>query len=109
MARGRIVYGKPIRYLVDDVEVTKEDFDAAFPAKDFSKGPAFTQATGWPKESSAAGVHPDQVQEAMVESAKRGVPTEYNKKGRPIMRDRAHRRAYNKAHGFRDNDGGYGD
>lgn len=109
MARGRIVYGKFTRYFVDDAEVTKEEFDAAFPAKDISEGPAFTQATGWPLESAAAGVHPDQVQEAMQEAAKRGVPTEYTKKGRAIMRDRAHRRAFNKSHGFRDNDGSYGD
>jgi hypothetical protein len=37
------------------------------------------------------------------------VPTEFLPDGRPIMRSRAHQKAYLKAYGFKNRDGGYGD
>lgn len=63
----------------------------------------------WPMMSDAMGVHPSQIQEARDYAAAMGVNTEYAADGRPILRDRAHRRAHMRAMGFRDNDGGYGD
>ena len=67
-------------------------------------------ATGWPLKSDAAGVHPDDAKKASESSAKMGVPTEFDKKtGQAIFRDRSHRRAYLKATGMHDRQGGYGD
>lgn len=58
--------------------------------------------SGWPIVSDALAVHADQVQEAIADAAKKGVPTEFRKDGRPVLRDRAHRKAYLKAYGFID-------
>jgi len=63
----------------------------------------------WPMVSNAASVHPDQVGEAVALDNERGVPTEYTRRGQPIFRDRGHRRDWCRAHGLRDNDGGFGD
>jgi hypothetical protein len=94
------------RYFIDGKEVTKAVFDSHFPDKPI--GPE--ALVGWkPIVSDALAVHPKQVQEATENAAAKGVPTEFLPDGRPVMRTRAHRKAYLKAYGFRDNDGGYGD
>jgi len=59
--------------------------------------------------SDALAVHPDQIPEARAYDKAHGVPTEYKADGRPIFTGRGHRKAYCKAHGVHDNDGGYGD
>ncbi len=63
----------------------------------------------WPMLCEASGVHPDQVREATEHARRLGVPTDFTPDGRAILRDRAHRRDYNRAHGFYDRNGGYGD
>lgn len=62
-----------------------------------------------PKLSDALGVHSSQVEEATESAKKHGVPTEFTPDGRPIIRSRAHQKAYLKAYGFVNKDGGYGD
>jgi hypothetical protein len=62
-----------------------------------------------PIKSIAMAVHPDQVQEAAEMDVKLGVPTEYTEDGRPILRDRDHRRRFMQAHGLFDRDAGFGD
>lgn len=99
-----------IRYLINKREVTEEEFRKN--GRGIVQGcPAATPSTdGWPLESDAAGVHPDQVNEAMVHAVSQGVPTEFNPKtGNPIFRSRRHRNDFLKAHGLRDNNAGYGD
>lgn len=60
--------------------------------------------------SRALGLSTDRdLAKAREVDRKAGVPTDYDAKRRPILRDRAHRRAYMRAHGAHDNDGGYGD
>jgi hypothetical protein len=107
---GRIVFKNdgPVYYL-DGQSVSQEEFDRAFPpVREVAGGPTSLTGTS-PHASEALAVHPGQVQEA-VESAKRmGVPTEFLPDGRPIMRSRAHQKAYLKAYGFKNRDGGYGD
>ena len=65
--------------------------------------------TTWPMTSEAAAVSADQVPAAMERDKKAGVPTQYDKTGRPVFTDRGHRKAYLRSHGYRDNSGGYGD
>lgn len=59
--------------------------------------------------SDALAVHPRQVGEASELAKSKGVPTDFLPDGRPIMKSRAHQKAYIKAHGFYNKDGGYGD
>lgn len=64
----------------------------------------------WPLKSDAAGVSVDEVDAAQKESARRGVPTEFDRNtGQAIFRSRGHRKEFCKAYGLIDRDGGYGD
>lgn len=64
---------------------------------------------GWPMKSEALAVHPDQIGEAHADAVKMGVPTDFDRVGRPIFRSQGHRAAYCKAYGVRDKNGSYGD
>jgi hypothetical protein len=64
----------------------------------------------WDYESDAAGVHPDQVPEAVAYCKEQGVPTHFNPQtGNPVMENRKHRRDFHKIWGVKDRDAGYGD
>jgi hypothetical protein len=63
----------------------------------------------WPIYSNAAGVHPDQIEEAKALARQHGINTEYTPDGRAIFRDRAHRKKHCQVFGFFDRSGGYGD
>lgn len=63
----------------------------------------------WPLKSDALGVHPSQVNEAVEQSRKLGVPTEFTPDGRAVLTSQAHRKRYAEAVGFYDRNGGYGD
>jgi hypothetical protein len=63
----------------------------------------------YPYPSTALGVHPDEIKHRMAFDAAKGVPTEYNSEGDPIMRSKSHRRAFCRAHGVHDRNAGYGD
>ncbi len=113
--RSRIVYSRfdGTRYFLDDREVTQEEYEAAQEShleEALESGiPPGGQCTGWPYYSQALGVHKNQRQRAMEIAQEKGVSTYFDERGRMEVRDQAHRRKYNKAHGFRDNDGCYGD
>lgn len=96
-------------YFIGETEVTREQFDARFPAKPLGE-PLPAQTVGaWPMASEAMGVHPSQVEEATADAKKKGVTTEFDKIGRPVFTSRAHRKAYLAAYGVHDKRGGYGD
>lgn len=65
--------------------------------------------TGWPMESEALGVHPDQIEEYAKDAARKGVPTQFTEEGNPIFESRKHRYNYMKLYGYYDKDAGYGD
>jgi hypothetical protein len=100
--------GEKKTYWIDGEQVTKEAFDQAFPYSPEGSG-NFGLSNVRPKLSDALGVHPRQVAEAIADSIKKGVPTEFAPDGRAIIRSRAHQKAYLKAYGFYNRDGGYGD
>ena len=119
--KGKIVgEGKKRKYYLDGEEVTKARFDRAFPPKE-EDGDDLNISTSWKKpiHSEALSVHPRLRAQAMEIAAKRGVPTEFDKKGRPVFTSRKHRRDYLRIRTMRDssgnesrchdNDGGYGD
>lgn len=115
MAKAKIIYGTKTRFFVDDVEVTRAQFDKAFPNRiqdllKTGKGPDGNRSACWPmKGSDALSVIPKRIPEAMQSDAEHNVPTEYTSEGQPIFRDRGHRREYLKAYGYHDRSGGYGD
>ena len=63
----------------------------------------------YPYPSTALGVHPDQIAERVRYDREKGVPTEYNSEGDPIMRSKRHRREYCRAYGVHDRNAGFSD
>lgn len=59
----------------------------------------------WPMTSEAMAVHPEQIGEAHAASVAQGVPTQFDRAGRPILTDPGHHRRYMKANGFFDRGG----
>jgi hypothetical protein len=116
MSRATIIYGRKNRYLIDGVEVTKAEFDRAFPTKiqdllDSGIVPDGHRTQCWPQASRALGVNPKQVPAQMEYAKHQGVPTSFDATGKPIFTSRGHRAEYlKKVDGRRvDYDGGYGD
>lgn len=107
--KGRIEYQRGgQRFFVDDTEVTPEEFEAAFPSKleevlggDVDCLPS-QSGIGWPIHSEALAYHPKQKAEAEAHFQKLGVPTEVDTRGRPVLRDRMHRKQVLKALGMHD-------
>jgi hypothetical protein len=65
---------------------------------------------GWKAQhSEALAVHPQQIKQAADDAAAKGVPTDFDGAGRPILTSRSHRRAYHLAYGVIDKDAGYSD
>lgn len=60
-----------------------------------------------PIHSEAARIHTDLLDEYREYDRRRGVPTEYDKRGCPVWRSADHKARYLKAHGLHDKDGGY--
>lgn len=103
-------WGARQTWWIDGRQVTKEEFDAALPnvVDEVGTGDALL---GWkPLLSDALAVHPEQIAEAEASAKAKGVPTEFEPEyGRPVFTSRSHRRAYLRAYGMHDNQGGYGD
>jgi len=102
----KVVSGK-MKYFIGDREVTASEFTGSFQTKplDVSQDDVEHHTAGYlgyPIKSVALAVHSSQVKEAQDDSVKRGVPTEFTKGGRPILRDAAHRKAYLRAYGYHD-------
>lgn len=57
--------------------------------------------------SDAASIDPRDANKFRAFDQKMGVPTEYDKMGRPKFTSQRHRAGYLKAHGMFDKDGGY--
>ena len=98
-------------YYFGGLRVTEAEFRLRFPAhpKFLEAAPGGHLPGGWPLYSDGAGINPEHAEAAMEADRAKGVPTDYDKEGRAILRDRGHRRAYLKAHNLHDKHGGYGD
>jgi hypothetical protein len=110
--RGRITYGNPVRYFVNDVEVTESEFATAFPPKDLSAGDEVLvdSTSAWRDfKSEALAVHPDQVPAANERSKRHNLGVVYDKHGFARIPDRAARKRLMRLEGVHDNHGGYGD
>ena len=116
MARGKIVTaGSKVTYFINDTEVSKAAFDAAFPSKLAALLAAPDEmlaahgSTTWPMKSEALACHPDQIPEIMERDRQHGVPTRRDRTGRPVLTSQAHRQALMKLEGVHDKNGCYGD
>lgn len=107
------VVNRKIKYFIDGKEVTEAAFNGSVRIKPLDiSGDEVEHHTagyqGYPIKSVALAVTSKQVKSAQEDSVKKGVPTEFTKGGRPILRDAAHRKQYMKAYGYRDLDSYYG-
>lgn len=59
-------------------------------------------SAGWPMRSVSCGVHPSQREQAIEDARRRGVPTDFDERGRAIFTDPGHRKRYARAIGFQD-------
>lgn len=98
-------HGEKTTYWIDGRQVTKGEFDAAFPDKPLKSDDLMTPFPGnWPMHSDAMEVHPKQLELAKKLDRQRGAPpTEYDSLNRPIWTSEAHKRKYIRAHGVHDN------
>lgn len=87
-------------YTIDGHEVTKEEFEAEFPEQPLEIGEPYRPCVFKPIASEALAYHPKQIPEAKKYLEKMGVgDTQIDSTGRPIFRDRQHRRRVLRALG----------
>jgi len=99
-------------FYLNNKRVSEAEYRRQYPLPSPGTGVFGGPSTLWTRglSSDAAAIHPKQRAEHAEACRKRGLPEmQVRRDGRIVFRDRAHRRAYLKAFGFRDNDGGYGD
>lgn len=74
-------------------------------ASDLRNGGVSSGEGGWPMYSEAAACHPSQIKEYSDHARSAGVPTEFDRMGRPKFENASHRRRYLKIRGLRDLNG----
>lgn len=99
---GREVTAKEHARLMSKHSRLKELFESG-------KAPATHSPATWPMVSESMAVHPSQIQEAMAEDRKHGVPVDYLPDGRVVYTSPRQRKAHMEKHGFFDKNGGYAD
>lgn len=114
MARAKVVYGRlgPVRWYINDVEVTEEEYNKRFPPKPIEEigVPMAAAPSIWQDHTSIAlAVHPDQVAEATARNIRHGIRVTYDEEGTAHIPDRAERKKLLALEGMHDNSGGYGD
>lgn len=113
LINGMKMIGDTWHYYLNGEEVTKKEYEKVFPPNKISDREAYAIRAGgdWAKpiHSDALAVHPDDRDKAIREAQERGVPTDFDSEGRPLLRSRKHRKDYMTAFGFFDRSGGYGD
>ncbi len=101
--------GKPNRYIIDGKEVTKAEWDEAFPPRLGVPAIGGNSSSGWPMVSEALAVNPKQIKKVMERNRKHNLHINYDIEGRPVLQDRGQRRDLMRIEGAHDQDGGYGD
>ncbi len=109
--KGRITYRRDgtAEYRVGNKEVSKEEFDQSFKAKEIGCTRGHTSSC-WPMNSDAMGCHPDQIPEIMERNKRHGITgVSYAPDGTAILADRGARKNLMALEGVHDKSGGYGD
>lgn len=105
--KARIVYGNPIRYYLDDREVTEEQFRSETPdrlqdALDAGETACGQATTTWPQESEALSVLPKQVEAANARNKKHGIAVHYKADGTAVVTSANAKRQLMRLEGFHD-------
>lgn len=107
LRRVKVVCGNPFRYFINDVEVSKEDYDKAFPDKEPGV-PDGHRPNLYPYVSDAFAVHPSQVEEANERARKCGIGVKYQKgTGLAEIASDGDKVKLAKLEGFANKQGGY--
>jgi hypothetical protein len=106
-ATGRVVETTPESDRAACAEITAGV--EPFKEPTFSAKPTRREIAQWPIHSESAAVNLEDVAEVKENLAKHGVHTDFDELGRPIFRDRAHRKAHCRLVGLYDKDASYGD
>ncbi len=88
--------------MTGEVEVTEAEYKAEFPDKPIG---AFGKEADWrkPVKSDSISVVPKRIKEAEALCVKHGVPTDFStNRGRPVFKNRAHKKAVMKVFGWID-------
>jgi hypothetical protein len=110
--RGKIVgHGDRTKYFLDNRQVSREEFDTAFPRVQDAQEDAPVGNRPWTRAiaSDALAVHPSQLDEVRERNRKQGLEVDYAPDGRPLLKDRDQRKRLLRIEGVHDRDGGYGD
>lgn len=94
----------PDEITLDDGRVAKRSLSA-----EGRGGVVGMRSSTWPMVSEGMAVHESQIEEAKEHARKHGVPTDFDRLGRPILTGPMHRKRYAESRGFHDNNAGYGD
>lgn len=89
-------------YIMDGKVVTEAEYRARYPLPKQGRPAQKKRHGNWPILSDAAGVLPSQTGEAAALASSLGVPTQFTKDGRAVLRSPQHRREFLKAHSMRD-------
>lgn len=95
-------------YYLDGEEVTKKEFDAAFPSKmgELLGGVevnTLCRSSCWPMESMSMGVHPKQVTAENEKLRKAGSRCYHRRNGKLVVPSASERKKVMKMRGMRDN------
>src|SRR3954470_2920801 len=92
-------HGEKTTYWLDGLQVSKADFDAAFPDQPLGDG---TGLVGFKTlASDALAVTPRQIPAAMADARKKGFSIDFTPDGRPVLTSSKQFREYAKKSGFR--------
>lgn len=104
----RIIKGKRV-YWMDGRKVSAKVYHKRYPIPKPDAGTFGSHTGGWPMMSDALAVHPSLRADAEKDAAAKGCPTDFAADGRPILRDKEHRKRFLQTYGYYDRNAGYSD
>lgn len=95
-------------YFVDGVEVSEAEYREKLPEQ--AGVPMFATAINdaKPLRSDAMAVHPKQIPQVMARNKRHGLNVEYDRHGRPVLRDSGQRKKLMKIEGLKQQNSYYG-
>lgn len=91
-------HGEKTTYWLDGLQVSKAEFDAAFPDQPMGDG---TGLVGFkPLASDALAVNPRQIPAAMADARKKGFNLDFTPDGRPVFTSSSQFKRYARRSGF---------
>jgi hypothetical protein len=92
-------------YYLDNREVSEQEYRDRYPLPEPGDASFVANAgNAWPMKSEGAAVHPSQRAEAIADAEKKGVPTYFDRVGRPVFRSLQHQRNYLRAYRLHNRD-----